>query len=366
VSESAAALPYDLAVFVGRFQPFHRGHLQVVERALEQARHVLIVVGSADAARRADLIPFTADERREMILGCLDAADRARVTIHPLPDLSDLSAWAGRVAQAAEAAVLAKGLGPDPRITLIGCSKDRSSYYLKAFPQWDSIGVPPFDDLSATPGRLAYFDADAAVVDGYLKGQAPKDLHPSVVAWLEQFRTTAEYPQLVEELAWTRRYRKTWSAAPYPPTFVTADAVVVRNDEVLLIQRKGMPGRGLWALPGGFVEQDEFVIDAAIRELMEETALAVSEDDLRRAMAGTRVYDAPFRDMRGRVITHATLFRLASDSAAPPAAEAADDAADVRWFPLHAIRREMMFGDHFAIIQTLTGAQADGAGRGEG
>jgi cytidyltransferase-like protein len=95
VSESAAALPYDLAVFVGRFQPFHRGHLQVVERALEQARHVLIVVGSADAARRADLIPFTADERREMILGCLDAADRARVTIHPLPDLSDLSAGPG-------------------------------------------------------------------------------------------------------------------------------------------------------------------------------------------------------------------------------------------------------------------------------
>lgn len=366
--ESAAALPYGLAVFVGRFQPFHRGHLRVVEAALTQAQHVLVLIGSAGAARRADLLPFTADERREMILGCLNQADRARVTISAVPDLSDLAAWAAAVAREADAAALASGLGPDTRITLIGCSKDRSSYYLKAFPQWDGIAVPPFDGLSATPGRLAYFDEDPAVVDAYLKGQATKDLHPSVVAWLAAFRQRPEYAQLVEELAWAKRYREAWSAAPYPPTFVTADAVVIRDGQVLLIQRKGMPGRGLWALPGGFVEQDEFVIDAAIRELMEETALAVTEAELRQALTVTRVYDAPFRDIRGRVITHASLFRLKADGADAPVATAADDAADVGWFPLGELRRALMFGDHFAIIQTLIGGEAAGrrAAGGEG
>lgn len=368
MSESAAALAYDLAVFIGRFQPFHRGHLQVVEQALAQAHHVLVIIGSAGAARRADLVPFTADERRDMILGSLAEADRRRVTISAVPDLSDLQAWTAAVTQEAGWTTRARGYGPDARITLIGCSKDRSSYYLKAFPRWDSIAVPAFDDLCATPGRQAYFDEDPAVVDAYLEHQAPRDLPPAVVAWLTGFRGGSEYVGLVEEWGWARRYRQAWSAAPYPPIFVTADAVVIRDGHVLLIQRRGMPGRGLWALPGGFVEQDEFVVDAAIRELAEETALEVPEESLREALVTTRVYDAPFRDMRGRVITHASLFVLKTDAAVPPVAVAADDAADARWFALDALHREMMFGDHFAIIQTLAGDDAarNLMARGEG
>lgn len=354
--ESVPVQSSDLAVFVGRFQPFHRGHLKVIRQALAVARHVLVVIGSAGAARRADMIPFTADERQDMILASLTEAERACVTTCAIPDLSNLRAWTAAVAEAAQATAHARGFGPDARITLIGCSKDRSSYYLKAFPTWDSINVPAFDGLSATPGRLAYFDADPAVVDAYLEQKAPQDLPPPVVAWLEGFRQGPDYGPLVEEMAWARRYREAWSAAPYPPIFVTADAVVVHDGQVLLIQRKGMPGKGLWALPGGFVEQDEFVVDAAIRELAEETGLSVTASDLERALVTTRVYDAPFRDMRGRVITHAALFVLEADQAAPPVAAAADDAADVRWFALGALRREMLFGDHFAIIQTLTGS----------
>lgn len=356
--ESDLAQPSDLGVFIGRFQPFHRGHLKVIHQALAQAHHVLVVIGSAGAARRADLIPFTAEERRDMIVASLTESERRRVTISAIPDLSDLGAWTAAVTQAAESTARACGYGPDARITLIGCSKDRSSYYLKAFPRWDSIDVPAFDGLSATPGRLAYFDEDPAAVDAYLEQQAPRDLPPAVVAWLKGFRTAPEYGRLVEELGWARRYRQAWSAAPYPPTFVTADAVVVRDGQVLLIRRKGMPGQGLWALPGGFVDQDEFVIDAAIRELAEETALAVTAGELERALVTTRVYDAPFRDMRGRVITHASLFVLEADEAGAPVATASDDAADARWFALGELRREVMFGDHFAIIQTLTGDDA--------
>ena len=64
---------------------------------------------------------------------------------------------------------------------------------------------------------------------------------------------------------------------PYPRMQVTVDAVIVRTldegDEVLLIERKHAPFEGCWAIPGGFVDMDETLSDAAKRELYEETAL---------------------------------------------------------------------------------------------
>ena len=342
---------YDLSVFVGRFQPFHNGHLHIVREALAQAERLLIVVGSAGAARRPDLVPFTAQERREMITASLTEAERRRVLFALVPDYSDLSVWTQAVEAEASSAVAGD---PGARVTLIGCSKDRSSYYLRAFPQWDAIAVAPqLDALSATPLRAAYFDADPAVAEAFLGDGAQRILPPTVVDWLTRFRAQPVYADLVEEWTFAGRYRAAWAAAPYPPTFVTADAVVIRGGEVLLIRRKGWPGRGLWALPGGFVEQDEFVIEAAIRELAEETALEVDADVLRANLVATHVYDAPFRDIRGRVISHAALFRLPDAAGAAPQVTAADDAAAARWTPLAQVRREAMFGDHFQIIRAF-------------
>lgn len=349
--------PADLGVFIGRFQPLHRGHLEVIRQGLTAARRLLIVIGSADAARRADLLPFTADERREMILGSLDEAEASRIELVALPDLSDLKAWAAMVEGAARATLEAQGKAGG-RVRLVGCSKDRSSYYLKAFPGWDGVAVPVVGGLSATTARLAFFDRDPDAVDRFLAGEARRDLPPFVVDWLRRFREGPRYQPLVEELAWAQDYRQAWSAAPYPPTFVTADAVVIHRGHVLLIRRKRPPGQGLWALPGGFVEPDEFLVDAALRELREETGLGVSEDDLRRAICATSVYDAPYRDMRGRVITHATLFDLSSQTEARPDARAADDAADLRWTPLDALQRGEMFGDHYAIVTGFMRSEA--------
>jgi bifunctional NMN adenylyltransferase/nudix hydrolase len=342
---------YDLAVFVGRFQPFHNGHLHVVREALAVADRLLLVVGSAGAARRPDLVPFTGEERREMIMASLTEAERGRVLFALAPDYSDLGLWTRAVEAQALAAVAGQA---GARTTLIGCAKDRSSYYLRAFPQWDAIAVAPhLDALSATPLRAAYFDADSESVDAFLKGPAREQLPGAVVDWLDAFRDTAAYADLVEEWAFARRYRATWSAAPYPPTFVTADAVVFRAGHVLLIRRKGWPGRGLWALPGGFVEQDEFVLDAAVRELAEETALNLDPAVLRASLEATQVYDAPLRDIRGRVISHAAFFHLPGEAGAAPHVEAADDAEAARWTPLAEVRRETMFGDHFQIIRAF-------------
>lgn len=84
---------------------------------------------------------------------------------------------------------------------------------------------------------------------------------------------------------------------------VTVDvAVFTRREDryvVALIERRNEPHQGAWALPGGFVELDEDLPEAASRELAEETGIQVAPDLLTQVGA----YGAPGRDPRMRVVT---------------------------------------------------------------
>jgi 8-oxo-dGTP diphosphatase len=128
----------------------------------------------------------------------------------------------------------------------------------------------------------------------------------------------------------------------WPRPMVTADAVVFAfldgNARLLLIQRKQEPYKDHWALPGGFVEMDEDLHDAAARELAEETGLKhVSLEQL-------HTFGKPGRDPRGRVITVA-YFGIAAGGLEE--VRAADDAAEVRWFDIDRLPR--MAFDHDEI-----------------
>lgn len=336
--------PYDLAVYVGRFQPPHAGHFDLIRHALKLADRALIAIGSAGAARRPDTAPFTADEREAMIVAGLTPEEDARASFIHVPDYGDLDRWARAVRDAAAPFAAT-------RIAMIGCFKDATSRYLRAFPEWSLETLDPLQGgLAATDLRRRYFDRQS--VDGFLAHPATP-VPDGVRQWLAAFVQTAEYADLADEWDFAQRYREAWSAAPYPPVFVTADAVVLHRGDILLIQRKARPGKGLWAVPGGFVEQDELVIDGAIRELVEETGLALSEDELRAALRDAAVFDDPRRDIRGRMITHAAFFHL-PDAMERPGASAADDAADLRWQALADLRRDQLYGDHYQIIRRFT------------
>jgi nicotinamide-nucleotide adenylyltransferase len=86
------------ALFVGRFQPFHYGHLHAVNEILEEADELLIVVGSAQMSHEPDN-PFTAGERLEMIKKTLDAAgiDRKKYMLIPIPDAPAHRVWVSQV-----------------------------------------------------------------------------------------------------------------------------------------------------------------------------------------------------------------------------------------------------------------------------
>lgn len=103
-------------------------------------------------------------------------------------------------------------------------------------------------------------------------------------------------------------YKRAWAKAPYAPVFVTVDALLrcraKGQDQVLLIQRGHAPGQGLWALPGGFLEQRDGLWQSCMRELREETCSSISEADLLAALQAVQVFDHPDRSLRGRTITH--------------------------------------------------------------
>jgi len=104
---------------------------------------------------------------------------------------------------------------------------------------------------------------------------------------------------------------------------VTVDAVWIDRGAVLLVRRGRPPGEGLWALPGGFVEEMETVEEAIVRELREETGLSARPARL------VGVYSGPERDPRRPTITIA--FAMTGRRGTPLGG---DDAKDAAWVPL--------------------------------
>lgn len=131
----------------------------------------------------------------------------------------------------------------------------------------------------------------------------------------------------------------------YPRPAVTVDVVVFalqqRRLKVLLIKRKAPPFAGCWALPGGFLEMDEELVDTARRELYEETGLKIGK------LQGLGAYGKIGRDPRGRTISVAYL-ALYSVNGVQPEAVAGDDAAEAAW--LSALRPPKLAFDHREIL----------------
>jgi 8-oxo-dGTP diphosphatase len=125
---------------------------------------------------------------------------------------------------------------------------------------------------------------------------------------------------------------------------VTVDVVIftiVDNAlSVLLIRRGVAPNRDDWAIPGGFVRDEESLDAAARRELYEETG--VSDVYLEQLYT----FGAPDRDPRGRIVTVAYYALIASDR--QPLHEGTD-AVEARWWPIAALPDRLAF-DHAAIL----------------
>ena len=358
---------YSAAVLIGRFQPFHNVHKALVEHALEVADKVVILVGSAHAAPTPKN-PFTFEERKQMIFDSMGVEipglPSGRIFVEPIRDYfySD-DMWLAQVQ-----AVVTDHIEDGETVALMGNYKDSSSYYLNFFPQWEFVHPKIKSQMDATTIREVLFDVEFSTGwadKGVNVRMAPDAVSkqnmffdtmvPAPVAdFLKGFTTTERFVNLTEEFKANRAYREAWDVAPFPPTFITADAVVTCGGHVLVIKRGFNPGKGLLALPGGFVRPQERIKDAAVRELKEETRIRVDKPVLKRAIVDSEVFDYPARSERGRTVTHAYHIKL--EGKLPEVkATGADDAVKCVWMPYVEVMRraDEFFEDHIHIINNF-------------
>lgn len=346
---------YDYAVFIGRFQPIHRGHEAVIRKALEVARHTILIVGSSTASRSLRN-PFTFEERKTMIeLSIKEMKVALPVTVVPLADSAyNFTEWLMRTKNLISSTVKnlsylsPEGVG-GPKVALFGHFKDDTSYYLNYFPEYDFIPVDTQEGgVGATAIREEIFGHEHP---GYLMRYCSTAVRNWITdVWMAEDSKTSAYNELLQEYDFIKKYKRQWAFAPYSPTFVTTDNIVLCLGHILLIRRGRHPGKGLYALPGGFLNQEERIQDGAIRELKEETKIDVPKPILVNSIADNYVFDHPLRDPRGRTITHAFLIDLNLKKL--PKVAASDDASMVSWIPLHELEfiQDKIYADHMQII----------------
>jgi bifunctional NMN adenylyltransferase/nudix hydrolase len=336
--------PYGTLVLIGRFQPFHTAHLEIIKRATALTDQLVIITGSA-AQPRTYKNPFTSAERERMIKAATGGLSM-RIYVEPNIDtMYNDQAWAVRVQ-----GIVSKYRILGTRTGIIGHKKDESSFYLDMFPQWDYENVEEIEPLSAVNIRDLYFKRDVNM--NFIKHVVPQ----TTFDFLMTFKETAEYEQIIREREFLIEHNKQYASLKYPPIFSTADAAVICSGHVLMIKRRAEPGKGLWALPGGYVNArtDKTVLDAAIRELREETGIKVPEPVLRGSIADNRVFDAVDRSPRGRIITHC--FKIALQDGALPKVKGSDDAEKARWVPIAEVRSDECFEDHYDMVMWAVGA----------
>lgn len=125
----------------------------------------------------------------------------------------------------------------------------------------------------------------------------------------------------------------------YVAPALTADAVLLKGREVLLIRRAREPWKDMWALPGGFVDVGERVEDAVRRELMEESGLRGDIVDL------LGVWSEPKRDPRGHIVTVAFVLKVGGII---DVGQDEEEVLEARWHPLDKLPE--LAADHADIL----------------
>lgn len=382
-----------LGVIIGRFNPVHSEHIRaLIAPAVEKYDKVLILLGSSESARDSQN-PIPWHVRMELIdAGLEDYFGKEYFNKHMYPNITyaplkdyDYSKiqdarWQFEVQKLVAEVPRNHFCIKDYEVTILGSTKDDSTYYVKNFPQWNHEYIQNATELSATAVRKLWYERNWEELQMLV--------FPSVLALLKQMREYEQYEEMAKQYHWLNNYKMVlakrertvqalvddgtgafdemesidiYKPMPYDPIYYTTDNVIIWRGHVLLIQRGAHPGKGLWALPGGFLNPNETISNGALRELEEETRIRIYEPNSKRRtvlspawQSDKQVFDAPKRSLRGRIITTAHLIQIPDEFEVDT--RAGDDAAKARFFPLYDVLATMgteLFEDHQQIIAAM-------------
>lgn len=344
---------YDYIAFILRGQPLHDPHADIIRKALELSHHVITLVGSSFCSR-SPRNPFTYDERKEMIVNTFhsEVEYEKRLHVAPVRDTKNNDRWIASVHRQVNKIVMTQGFtDKPPRIALIGYGKDESSFYLKMFPEWGSINVEGASLIDATAIRNQFFTRSPVINDAIM----PKP----VADFLKKFRSSTAFKQVTLYREDIEKYKKSWEGSPFPPVFITVDNVVIQSGHVLLIRRGREPGKGLLALPGGFLQKGKSLKESAVNELKEETEIADQYGPIPPAKLASfiqesksRVFDDTHRSERGRTVTHVFQYAL-PNTKRRYAVKGGDDAEHAAWYSIADLKSEDFFEDHYQILEEM-------------
>jgi len=298
-------------IFIGRFQPFHNGHMAVVQE-MEKAKdleEIIIGIGTAQIGHTS-YNPFTADEREDMIIKSLELEKPYQII--KIPDINDYSKWVSYV----------ESLCPDFNVVYSGNTITKKLFEDKGY---NVRGENVFEIISATEVR------QLMVNKGNWQDYVPNG--------------TVE---VIEMVNGEKRLRELNSKYSNPG--VTADVIIdYKSRGIVLIKRKFEPYKGLWAIPGGFLDAGRETIEmTGVREAEEETNLVININDLN--LLG--VYSEPGRDPRGPTISVAYYTKVNEGTL-----KAKDDAKEVKVFkniPSRlAFDHNKILEDYFKIIKEV-------------
>lgn len=335
--------PYKLSIVIGRFQPLHNEHVNLIAQAIALADHTLILMGSATEARSTKN-PFDYWER----WGMIDDHFGDKVNVVPTSDYRyNNEVWADAIRTKVKSFLKFKGLAIATKdVCIVGHDKDASTFYLKLFPE---VQVEPYNQgiqLSSTNIRHVMFGGRA---NGF--SHEYKQVPPATSIMLAEAFGRPWFHKLYAEYQAAQAYRESWAAAPFPPVFVATDNLVLtREQEIILITRKSEFGNGLLAMPGGYLDHDETVYAGALRELREETNIR-SENVY--SLGDPVMFDDPGRSQRGRMLTHVFPWHLKAHTR--PEIVAGDDAATIERVAISELQlhQPKFFSDHFHIIYNM-------------
>lgn len=325
------------AVIIGSFQPFHNGHVDLVKEALKNNDRVTIIVLDEKCSVHS---PWSPVEVWNMIaLSLTNDIDRIAVSYVENLKYDDRRFYIDLIDEIKQV--------KNPVLWTSDYGNIEYNLVLRTKIPVYKYAIVSDEAVKSSQIRKDFVSGEPELIND--------KVHPEVFNYLIQNRNdnAIKFIDLYNDHHFSESYKSTVSK--YDPVYMTADAVVTRSDgKVLLVTRGKNPGMDKLALPGGFLDKNERLENAAIRELIEETKINIPNYALQKKIVANKVFDDPKRSLRGRVITNAFHFDL-SDYSNTITVEGADDAKKADWYDLRDLNGEVMFEDHYAILMHFFG-----------